>query len=71
MNDLFNITTEEEFQVACLETFQYQYKNVEVYQKFVDFLGKNPSEVKKIEDIPFLPIEESSSFRQNLRLCSD
>jgi hypothetical protein len=39
-----------------LETFQYQYKNVEVYQKFVDFLGKNPSN-KKIEDIPFLPIE--------------
>ena len=57
MNDLFNITTEEEFQAACLETFQYQYKNVEVYQNFVDFLGKNPSEVKKIEDIPFLPIE--------------
>lgn len=57
MNDLFNITTEEEFQAACLETFQYQYKNVEVYQKFIDFLGKNPSEVKKIEDIPFLPIE--------------
>lgn len=57
MNDLFNITTEEEFQAACLETFQYQYKNVEVYQKFVDFLGKNPSKVKKIEDIPFLPIE--------------
>jgi phenylacetate-coenzyme A ligase PaaK-like adenylate-forming protein len=40
-----------------LETFLYQYENVEVYQKFVDFLGKNPSEIKEIKDIPFLPIE--------------
>ena len=57
MNEIFNIKTEADFQAKCLETFLYQYENVEVYQKFVDFLGKNPSEVKKIEDIPFLPIE--------------
>jgi len=43
--------------VACLETFLYQYENVEVYRKFVDFLGKNPSEIKEVIDIPFLPIE--------------
>jgi len=55
--NILNIKSEADFQAACLETFLYQYENVEVYQKFVDFLGKNPSEIKEIKDIPFLPIE--------------
>lgn len=55
--NIFNIKSEADFQAACLETFLYQYENVEVYQKFVDFLGKKPSEIKEIKDIPFLPIE--------------
>lgn len=57
MQNIFNIKTEAEFRAACLETFLYQYENVEVYKKFVDFLGRKPSEVKAIQDIPFLPIE--------------
>lgn len=57
MKNIFNIKSEADFQAACLEIFFYQYENVEVYQKFVDFLGKNPSEIKEIKDIPFLPIE--------------
>ena len=55
--NIFNIKSEADFQAACLETFFYQYENVEVYRKFVDFLGKNPSEIKEVKDIPFLPIE--------------
>lgn len=55
--NIFNIKSEADFQAACLETFLYQYENVEVYRKFVDFLGKNPSEIKEVIDIPFLPIE--------------
>lgn len=57
MINIFNIKSEADFQAACLETFFYQYENVEVYRKFVDFLGKNPSEIKEVIDIPFLPIE--------------
>ncbi|GGP05514.1 acyltransferase [Cloacibacterium rupense] len=57
MLNIFNIKTEAEFQTKCLETFLYQYENVEVYRKFVDFLGKNISEIKEVKDIPFLPIE--------------
>ena len=57
MINIFNIKSEADFQAACLETFLYQYENVEVYRKFVDFLGKNPSEIKEVIDIPFLPIE--------------
>ena len=57
MNEIFNIKTEADFQAKCLETFRYQYENVEIYRKFVDFLGKNISEIKDVKDIPFLPIE--------------
>ena len=57
MKNIFNIKSEADFQAACLETFLYQYENVEVYRKFVDFLGKNPLEIKEVIDIPFLPIE--------------
>lgn len=57
MINIFNIKFEADFQAACLETFFYQYENVEVYRKFVDFLGKKPSEIKEVIDIPFLPIE--------------
>lgn len=57
MNTIFNIKTEVDFQAACLETFLYQYKNVEVYRKFVDYLKVDPLKVKQIKDVPFLPIE--------------
>ena len=55
--EILNIKTESEFQAACLETFRYQYENVEVYRKFVDFLNINPSEIDEVKKIPFLPIE--------------
>ncbi len=57
MNNIFNIKTEADFQAACLETFRYQYENVEVYRKFVDFLNINPLSIKQVKDLPFLPIE--------------
>jgi phenylacetate-coenzyme A ligase PaaK-like adenylate-forming protein len=57
LNEIFNIKTEADFQAKCLETFLYQYENVEVYRKFVDFLGKNPSEIKEIKDIPFFRLK--------------
>lgn len=56
-NKIFSIKTEADFQQQCLENFLYQYENVEVYRKFVDYLKINPSEVDEIEKIPFLPIE--------------
>lgn len=54
---IFEIQTEEDFQLACLETFLYQYDNVEVYKKFVDYLNINPLSINQVSDIPFLPIE--------------
>ena len=55
--DIFKIQTEEEFRQACMETFRFQYENVEVYRKFVNYLNINPLEIKDIDDVPFLPIE--------------
>ncbi|SNV48974.1 Acyl-protein synthetase, LuxE [Chryseobacterium taklimakanense] len=56
-NNIFNIKSEVDFQEAALETFRYQYENVEVYRRFVNFLKISPDEVKEVENIPFLPIE--------------
>lgn len=57
MNNIFHIQSEQEFQDAALATFRYQYENIEIYQKFVDYLKVNVSEINSIEKIPFLPIE--------------
>ncbi|MBU3050501.1 acyl transferase, partial [Chryseobacterium indologenes] len=48
---------EQDFLDASLKTFRYQYENVEIYRKFVDFLKVNPDEVNTLAEIPFLPIE--------------
>lgn len=57
MKNIFNIRTEQEFTEVCLETFRFQYENIEVYRKFVDFLKINPADIHEVSRIPFLPIE--------------
>ena len=57
MKSIFQIKTEADFQQKCLETFHFQYENIEVYRKFIDFLKIDPNSIKDIEKIPFLPIE--------------
>lgn len=57
VKNIFNIQTESGFQQKCLETFRYQYQNIKVYRKFVDYLNIDPKNIHKVEQIPFLPIE--------------
>lgn len=57
MKSIFDINTEQEFLDVALATFRYQYKNVEVYTKFVDYLNIDVEKVKSLDKIPFLPIE--------------
>ena len=57
MKNIFDIKTEEDFLTSCLETFRFQYENVEIYRKFVDYLNINPKNVDELAKIPFLPIE--------------
>lgn len=40
-----------------LELFRFQATTNPVYKKYLALLGKDPSRVNKLEDIPFLPIE--------------
>lgn len=54
---IFNIQTESQFNDLALKVFKFQFENNGVYRSFCDLLYKHPSDVKTIEDIPFLPIQ--------------
>lgn len=62
-NDIFNIQTEAEFKDMALKVFKFQFENNTVYRSFCDLLYVNPSDVKHIEDIPFLPIQFFKSHK--------
>jgi len=54
---IFNIKSAAVFNTLALEIFKFQFENNKVYRSFCDLLYKHPSDVKNIEDIPFLPIQ--------------
>lgn len=54
--DIFSIASKKEFEKMTLKVFRYQYENNAVYHSFCTHLKKTPSEVKRVIDIPFLPI---------------
>lgn len=53
---IFSIDTPEAFERLALQTFEYQYEHVSVYRNFCNALNKTPASVKKIADIPFMPV---------------
>jgi phenylacetate-coenzyme A ligase PaaK-like adenylate-forming protein len=54
---IFNIQSKQAFNELALEVFNHQFNNNKVYRSFCDLLYVHPSEVKCVEDIPFLPIQ--------------
>jgi phenylacetate-coenzyme A ligase PaaK-like adenylate-forming protein len=54
---IFNITSEDNFKKMALTVFKHQFKNNKVYRSFCDLIYVHPSDVTKIEEIPFLPIQ--------------
>lgn len=54
---IFSINSERTFERMALETFRYQYAEVDVYREYVDLLRVDPLRVDTIDRIPFLPIE--------------
>ncbi|AUC82611.1 acyl transferase [Lacinutrix sp. Bg11-31] len=54
---IFNIKTEAGFNTMALQVFKFQFENNPVYRSFCDLLYKNPSDIKTVEAIPFLPIQ--------------
>lgn len=60
---IFNIRTADAFAHLALEVFRFQYEKVAIYRKFCDLLGVGPEDVKRIEEIPFLPIQFFKSHK--------
>ena len=56
MDNIFSVT-DLTFEAVALEVFRYQYQQVEIYQLYCNSLKRDPSTVKCLADIPFLPIE--------------
>lgn len=54
---IFDINSEAAFTKKALDLFKFQFEENPVYRSFCDLLYKHPSDVQKLEDIPFLPIE--------------
>ena len=54
---IFNIKAEREFTELSLHVFKHQFTNNKVYRSFCDLLYVHPSDITKIEEIPFLPIQ--------------
>lgn len=57
INNIFKLKTEAQFNALALDVFKYQFENNRVYRSFCDLLFKHPSDINRIEDIPFLPIQ--------------
>ncbi|TYB79020.1 LuxE/PaaK family acyltransferase [Bizionia myxarmorum] len=56
-SDIFKIDSAEAFEKNALQVFKFQFENNSVYRSFCDLLYKNPSDIHRVEDIPFLPIQ--------------
>lgn len=54
--DIF-LTKRDNFDKMALDLFEYQWSRNEIYRSYCKLLHKTPSNVKRLENIPFLPIE--------------
>ncbi len=54
---LFSIESVDEFNELALEIFQFQYKTIQPYREYCDFLKVDVDKVNSVNAIPFVPIE--------------
>jgi phenylacetate-coenzyme A ligase PaaK-like adenylate-forming protein len=54
--DIFNIQNAKQFEKIALKVFRLQYQNNLVYRTFCDLMKVEVLEIKRLEQIPFLPI---------------
>src|SRR5439155_844803 len=52
---LFSVNVNS-FEELCLAVFDFQARKVPVYREYLAYLKIKPAEVKKVSEIPFLPI---------------
>tara|TARA_A100001011_G_scaffold100447_1_gene105838 strand:- start:7355 stop:8347 length:993 start_codon:yes stop_codon:yes gene_type:complete len=54
--NFWEVNSSLSFEKLALDIFNLQYKKNTVYRSFCDLINRNPCDVKKVEDIPHLPI---------------
>lgn len=55
-NKIFEIASDQDFEKTALEVFRFQAKHCAPYGQYITLLGVDPSDVERVDDIPFLPI---------------
>jgi len=55
-SSIFKLESNIQFENKCLEVFHFQAQNVEIYQKYLQYLNIKSESIKSIDKIPFLPI---------------
>ncbi len=63
---IFQIKDQRTFRETALKVFLFQSVHNPVYREYITTLQINPSQVREVEEIPFLPIE---FFRTHRVLC--
>lgn len=63
--EIFSIKNEDNFNETALKVFQFQYKNCEIYKRYVDLIKPKNYKPKQYTEIPFLPI---SFFKNHIVL---
>ncbi len=53
---VFDIRSEQDFEMAAMVTYKFQYKHNAVYREFCNLLNTTPERVHSLKQIPFLPI---------------
>lgn len=56
-SDIFNISSQKQFEKIALKVFRFQYENNDVYRQFCELLKVEKGSVKSLREIPFLPIQ--------------
>jgi len=61
--ELFSISTEQQFNELALKAFSFQMKNNPVYREFVSLIKTKTEDIRNYKEIPFLPIQFFKSHR--------
>jgi hypothetical protein len=57
IDQILSIHTPEEFERCALELFRFQAVACAPYRRYVELLGVDVDGVRRVEDIPFMPVE--------------
>lgn len=60
---IFAIKNDNDFNKLAIEAFNYQYKNIHLYQEFCNHINIKPSQITHYLQIPYLPIEFFKSHK--------